>query len=73
MRTQGSRTKSGSPSPDKRHFPSLNAFSERVKGSQRSGQAEERKQKLGGIFFLPLTWGRLWSDSSSEGEAEQPR
>lgn len=55
MRTPGSRTKSGSPSPDKRRFPSPHAFSERVKGSQRSGQAEERKQKLGGGDFLPAS------------------
>lgn len=54
MRTTGSRTKSESPSPDKGHFTSLNAFSERVKGSQRSGQEVGREQKVWG-GFLPAS------------------
>jgi hypothetical protein len=66
VRTPSSRAKSEPLSPDKGDFPSLNAFSERVKGSLRSAQEIEQKQKPWGIFLLPLTWGRLWSDSSAE-------
>lgn len=33
----------------------------------------EQKKKVWGIFLLPLTWGRLWSDSSTQGETEKPR
>lgn len=33
----------------------------------------EQKKKLWGVFLPPLTWGRLWSDSFGEGEAEEPR